>query len=331
MTNRAQAEVAGGAHWHDARALAAAESAAASSESDEAFQARMLEGVSRTFALTIPQLPARLAQVVANAYLLCRIVDTIEDEPGISPSLKGALCAQFVAALGGAKTTQPFTRQLLPLLSTSNAAERELIAQSERVVRITQRYTPAEQEALIECVAIMGAGMVKFQEQPAHGLPDLPALDRYCYHVAGVVGEMLTKLFCEYSSEIAANRSRMLELAVSFGQGLQMTNILKDVWDDQARGMCWLPRDVFAAVGFDLAQLAPGCKSPAFARAMRQLIGIAHGHLRNALEYTLLVPRHEPAIRNFCLWSLGMAVLTLHKLNGRLDFASGQEVKISRR
>jgi farnesyl-diphosphate farnesyltransferase len=331
MTNRAQAEVAGAAHWHEARPLGSADATAPVSESDEAFQMRMLDGVSRTFALTIPQLPARLAQVVANAYLLCRIVDTIEDEPGMSPSLKGALCAQFVAALGGAKTTQQFTRQLMPLLSTSNAAERELITNAERVVRITHRYLPAEQEALVECVAIMGAGMVKFQEEPAHGLPDLPALDRYCYHVAGVVGEMLTKLFCEYSPEIATHRSRMLELAVCFGQGLQMTNILKDIWDDRARGMCWLPRDVFAAEGFDLAQLEPGCKSPAFAAGMRRLIAIAHGHLRSALEYTLLIPRHEAAIRNFCLWSLGMALLTLRKLDRHLDFASGQEVKISRR
>ncbi|HTT38021.1 MAG TPA: squalene/phytoene synthase family protein, partial [Burkholderiales bacterium] len=43
---------------------------------DDEFQARMLAGVSRTFALTIPQLPQELARVVTNAYLLCRIVDT---------------------------------------------------------------------------------------------------------------------------------------------------------------------------------------------------------------------------------------------------------------
>src|SRR4051794_25848654 len=90
-------------------------------ESDDAFQARLLAGVSRTFALTIPQLPPALARVVSNAYLLCRIVDTIEDEPGVSPSLKGALCAQFIAALGGARTAEQFTRQLLPLLSESSS------------------------------------------------------------------------------------------------------------------------------------------------------------------------------------------------------------------
>jgi len=45
------------------------------------YQSDILERVSRTFALTIPQLPFDLSKVVANAYLLCRIADTIEDDP----------------------------------------------------------------------------------------------------------------------------------------------------------------------------------------------------------------------------------------------------------
>jgi farnesyl-diphosphate farnesyltransferase len=327
-----QAELQNGARWNDARGAGSPVPATAGLESDDAFQARMLAGVSRTFALTIPQLPAELARVVANAYLLCRIVDTIEDEPGLSPTLKGALCAQFVAALGGAKTARQFTRQMRPLLSErSTHAEHELIEHAERVVGITHRFSPSQQEALIECVAVMGAGMVKFQEEPSHGLADLSALDRYCYHVAGVVGEMLTKLFCEYSAEIARNSAQMLQLAVAFGQGLQMTNILKDLWDDLERGACWLPRDVFASAGFDLAQLAPGSHSRAFAQGMRRLIAIAHAHLKSALQYTLLIPPHEAAIRNFCLWSIGMALLTLRKIHRHVDFRSGQEVKISRR
>ena len=47
---------------------------------DAAYQDEILQYVSRTFALTIPQLPESLCKVVSNAYLLCRIADTIEDE-----------------------------------------------------------------------------------------------------------------------------------------------------------------------------------------------------------------------------------------------------------
>jgi len=83
--DRGEAKMGNGARWSDAPA---SHTAGPEAQSDDAFQARMLAGVSRTFALTIPQLPPELARVVSNAYLLCRIVDTIEDEPGISPAMK---------------------------------------------------------------------------------------------------------------------------------------------------------------------------------------------------------------------------------------------------
>ncbi len=331
IVHPSEADTRSGTRWSQTRETAASVRND-SAESDDAFQACMLAGVSRTFALTIPRLPPELVRVVANAYLLCRIVDTIEDEPDIGPALKRDLCAQFVAALSATQSASQFRGQFLPLLSShSTEAEHELIEQVERVITITHSFGSAQQDALIECVAVMSAGMVKFQEEPARGLTDLDALARYCYHVAGVVGEMLTKLFCEYSPEIARNREQLLRLAVAFGQGLQMTNILKDVWDDLERGMCWLPRDVFAESGFDLDQLAPGCGNEAFARGMRKLIAIAHAHLQSALRYTLLIPPRETAIRNFCLWSIGMALLTLRKINRHMNFRSGREVKISRR
>jgi farnesyl-diphosphate farnesyltransferase len=153
----------------------------------------------------------------------------------------------------------------------------------------------------------------------------------YCYYVAGVVGEMLTDLFCAHSPAIDARRADLERLAVSFGQGLQMTNILKDIWDDLERGSCWLPRDVFARAGFDLSEMAPGRRSESFENGLRELLAIAHGHLRDALEYTLAIPKEEKGIRRFCLWALGMAVLTLKKIHRHVDFSSSREVKISRR
>ena len=48
-----------------------------------AYQAQSLQAVSRTFALTIPQLPEALRDAVGNGYLLCRIADTIEDDPDL--------------------------------------------------------------------------------------------------------------------------------------------------------------------------------------------------------------------------------------------------------
>ena len=64
---------------------------------------------------------------------------------------------------------------------------------------------------------------------------------------------------------------------------------------------------------------------------MLTLVDIARGHLEAALEYALAIPRHEPGIRRFLLWTLGMAVLTLRRVEANPHFAAGSEVKIPRR
>ena len=63
---------------------------------------------------------------------------------------------------------------------------------------------------------------------------------------------------------------------------------------------------------------------------MRELIGVAHAHLRNALDYTLLIPASEAGIRRFCLWAIGLAVLTLRKIHNNPGFTAGSQVKITR-
>jgi len=199
------------------------------------------------------------------------------------------------------------------------------------VIQITHSFEAAQIDALATCVETMAEGMPIFQDLDLRGgLASLADMDRYCYYVAGCVGEMLAKLFCHYSPAIAAHEQELLALSVSFGQGLQMTNILKDIWDDAERGVCWLPQDIFTEVGFDLKTLSPETNSENFRLGLSRLIGIAQGHLANALKYTQLLPAHETGIRNFCLWALGMAVLTLRKIKQNLAFNRSEQVKISR-
>ena len=44
-----------------------------------------------------------------------------------------------------------------------------------------------------------------------------------------------------------------------------------------------------------------------------------------------MIPTYETGIRNFCLWALGMAVLTLKKIKKNLDFRQSDQVKITRK
>jgi farnesyl-diphosphate farnesyltransferase len=240
---------------------------------NDEFQAYLLEGVSRTFALTIPQLPKALFPAVANAYLLCRIVDTIEDEVSLSARQKLHFCSEFIEVVKTGQQAEIFALELAPLLSQQTIpAEHQLIHVLPRVIEITHSFDPVQVQALVECVETMAKGMPIFQAQNLHdGLATLADMDKYCYYVAGCVGEMLAKLFCHYSPEIAKHEEQLLKLSVSFGQGLQMTNILKDIWDDAGRGVCWLPQDIFTQTGFDLKNLTPETKDVEFGKGLRTL------------------------------------------------------------
>ncbi|MGB6605929.1 MAG: phytoene/squalene synthase family protein, partial [Steroidobacteraceae bacterium] len=300
--------------------------------SDDGYQGEILPRVSRTFALTIPQLPPAVRKAVTNAYLLCRIADTIEDEPALGAPEATHFLRRFAAVVRGAEAPAPLALELSPRLSGSTlAAERELVDNMERVVRITDTLG-AQRAAIRRCLDLMCDGMPRFRRTGrTRGMEGMSDLDSYCYYVAGVVGEMLTDLFCGYSPAIGARQAALADLAASFGQGLQMTNILKDFWEDRRRGACWLPREVFARHGLELAQLTPQRRDAGFPAGMRELIAVAHGHLRNALDYALLIPRGEPGIRRFCLWAIGLAVLTLRKIAAHPQFTSGAEVKVSHR
>ncbi|HPJ66806.1 MAG TPA: phytoene/squalene synthase family protein [Desulfobacteraceae bacterium] len=300
---------------------------------DQQYQDNILMGVSRTFALTIPQLPPDLSRVVGNGYLLCRIVDTVEDEPALTPDQKRHFSQEFVRVVAGNASAYEFSNSLFSALSSSTTdEEKDLIKNVPAVIRITRSFSGIQQAALLRCVQIMAEGMADFQQNGSpFGLKDMEEMDRYCYHVAGVVGEMLTTLFCDYSPRIARKQSQLESLAVSFGQALQMTNILKDIWDDRARGACWLPQDIFLKSGFNLKDLSSSDYDPAFGEGIAGLLSISYVHLKNALSYILLIPRNEQGIRRFCLWALGMAILTLRRINRYRNFSESRHVKISRR
>ena len=300
---------------------------------DLAYQSSILPGVSRTFALTIPVLPERLSKVVTNAYLLCRIADTIEDDAALTDRQKTRFHDRFLAVIEGREDAEAFARDLAPLLSAGVLPdERDLVRNTATVVRVMRSFSRREREALTRCLVVMCSGMPKFQRNKTlRGLRDLKELGAYCYVVAGVVGEMLTELFCAHCPDLAKNRREMKRLAVSFGQGLQMTNILKDIWEDRRDGTCWLPRSMFAGEGTSLHRLEEFHRTGAFRAGMNSLIGITHRHLQNALEFTCLIPAREAGMRRFCLWALGLAVMTLQKVHRNPHYTSGEQVKVSRR
>ncbi len=299
----------------------------------QTYQEAILPRVSRTFALTIPQLPRPLRPVVTNVYLLCRIADTIEDESALDVAQKQYFHQLFMGVVAEGADAQRLSLELAPLLTNDTSeAERELVRQCSAVIAVTRSFNANQRAALLHCLEVMCEGMALHERSASvGGLHDQRALDRYCYCVAGVVGETLTALFCDYSEEIARHREHMNRLAVSFGQGLQMVNILKDFWEDHDRGVCWLPRQVFDAAAIELRDVDSRRYQPGFGAAYAQLISIAHSHLRNGFEYALLIPAREAGIRRFCLLALALAVQTLQLIRRFPEFRCGGDVKVSHR
>ena len=280
------------------------------SQTDLAYQKAILSSVSRTFALTIPLLPPIIEKVVGNTYLLCRIVDTIEDAAELTPEAKKNLSALFLDVVLERAPVESFVELCLDALKNySNHDELDLIAHTPTVLRILHTCSSHDQEAVSRCVSIMSEGMSRFHgRQTEAGLKDLSEFEDYCYVVAGVVGELLTSIFRHYSPQFSKNIQGHENLAIAFGQALQMTNILKDSPEDRARGVSWKPAN--------LSQL--------------DLLQIAYQKLSDSLTYILLIPKEEVGMRRFCLLAFGLAVLTLDKLAARDHFERQEDIKLSR-
>ena len=145
---------------------------------DDDYQVTILQDVSRTFALTIPQLPDPLNRVVSNAYLLCRIADTIEDDKHMSSEAKAEFAARFIEVVKGTVEATSFAEDLFPQLSpTATEAEHDLIANTVPVIRITHSFNQRQRAALERCVSIMAEGMARYQDaETLDGVADLKVM-----------------------------------------------------------------------------------------------------------------------------------------------------------
>ncbi len=92
--------------------------------------------------------------------------------------------------------------------------------------------------------------------------PDWPALERYCYHVAGVVGLIMCYVFELRESQAHAK-------AIAMGNAMQLTNILRDVKEDRDRGRIYLPQDEMIRFGVSERDIHSGHATPGFKALVR--------------------------------------------------------------
>lgn len=302
---------------------------------DQAFCAAILPAVSRTFAASIETLPESLRDAVRVAYLLCRIVDTIEDEAGLAPARRQALFEAFDAQMG-ADATDPAAFESAAA-GVGRDADGTLLRGAGAAFRSFRALPAVTRSAIRPSVLAMSRGMREYAaraDAAGHlALADLDDLERYCYFVAGTVGELLTALFEQTTPPLPPAAAEIVRTAaIPFGLGLQMVNIVKDVAADATRGACFLPDAILERHGVTRATLLDPASREAALAAVHDVCERARDHLERAVEYTLAWPLPEGAlVRRFCAVPLALAFATLREVERGDDaLRPGRTPKVSR-
>jgi farnesyl-diphosphate farnesyltransferase len=232
----------------------------------------LLARTSRTFALSIPLLPEPARTEVGVAYLLFRVADTFEDATAWPADRRVAALAELGELLGDPAAAPTLTRSwLAPPAPIDHAGYQELLGAAPVVLEAYAALAPAARAAIHHHLARTLDGMAGFVGRTdAAGrlaLDDLEDLRAYCYVVAGIVGEMLTDLFLLSVPALERVAAPLRSRARTFGEGLQLVNILKDAAADGREGRSYLP--------------------PTVRRA--DVLALARRDLRAAVEYTQLL------------------------------------------
>jgi len=297
------------------------------------FCREILPAVSRTFAVSIRLLPGDLGAAVRCAYLICRIADTLEDEPNLPADSKAGLLDLLTHCFDDARSVAAFVAAVGPV--TGDPAHIRLIRGSD-LVFATYRALPRGTQPLVErWTREMIVGMRKFVLAYPNGvrIQTLAEYKEYCYYVAGTVGFLLTDLWQEHSSSIGPRRhAELRERCQAFAEALQTVNILKDVTRDaEHENSIYIPEQLLRAHGSAHATILAADRSSQNRAALREMTELAWRDLDEAKAYLLAIPRRAVAIRLFCALPLLFAYATLRDLTRSSDIPGRRGVvKISR-
>lgn len=287
----------------------------------------MLRKVSRTFTLSIEQLPQILRDSITLSYLLLRVSDCLEDHEAMGVDRKVRLLELWDKILAG----QTPVTMLVNEVSDLDGSDPEVYVVKNAANLIDFLHTlPGEiQKFIVERVKGTTLGMARWQK---HGpfVEDEAAMDDYMYQVAGRVGYLLTDIFAWYSPVIRARKEELMPLSKEYGLALQTVNIIRGMRKDYERGWVFVPKTFLDQVGVTAEQLfSPGYEDKAL-QVVNLLAEKAERHLIHGLEYIAAFPKHQHRIRLACMWPLFFAVRTLALSRNNINVVAN-EVKMTRK
>ncbi|RLO12112.1 hypothetical protein DYB28_007240 [Aphanomyces astaci] len=285
---------------------------------DDAWCFKMVKKVSRSFALVIVNLPEELRLSICVFYLALRALDTVEDDmKRIDNATKIKMLHEFYLQLYDTK---------LSIHGIGEGDEATVLEQIAFMNRSFASLPTSHQDIIADITKKMGAGMAEFVEvDMGQGTVRTADYDKYCYYVAGLVGEGLSRLFSASGLE-APSVGSLTTLSNSMGSFLQKVNIIRDYLEDFVEGRTFWPQEIWKKHMGNLGDMRDVSKQPASLACLNEMVFDALRHIPDCMTY--LSGIHHPDVFFFCAMPQVMAVATLAKLyNNPLVFTGVVKVR----
>ena len=295
----------------------------------------ILEGTSRSFYLSLKELPREIRKQVSLLYMLARTSDTIADSEGGEPEdLLQALESYNEFTQGNSEET-PDLEELSEF--QSNISEGLLLKNVGKVVSNISQFSESDQESIRNCLGIIIGGQILDLKRFSSGVNGIPSieendeLDDYAYRVAGSVGEFWTQMSLDHLFKIKEeNEAEIFENGVRFGKALQMINILRDIPADLELGRCYIPRRSLDEHGMSPSDLLDSSKMESFRPLYNEYLDLTDQHLDSAVQYIEMLPHSQFRLRGSCMLPVIIGKKTISLLRGRNVLDPEKKVKISR-
>jgi len=267
-----------------------------------------LRNVSRTFAISIEQLPLALRDSVTIAYLMFRVSDCLEDHEQLDPGHKAKLLRLWAQVLEGGTQATSLTSAIAHL--DENDPEVFVAQHADQLLEKLHQLPEPIQEIISNHVYQTSLGMARWQE---HGpfVETEEEMDDYMHEVAGRVGYLVTDLFGWYSPFILKQKDKLRPLAREFGLALQTVNIIRGLRKDFERGWVFVPRTFYEPLGLTRDSLFAQENNSKALQVLDLLANKAENHLHFGLSYITSIPRNHYRLRLACMWPLFFAIRTL--------------------
>ncbi|HAQ62634.1 TPA: hypothetical protein DCR49_11680 [Candidatus Delongbacteria bacterium] len=297
-----------------------------------------LKEVSRTFYPSIKILPKGLHFYVGHSYLICRLLDTLEDAYDISVEMKKEALNDAISCLENTGNYKKENNIFSKIAKTSDIKpfEKIILENSFDVFECVDTFPENVQKFIREWTIEMAEGMKKYSfgtDNPKVQLSTTDELEDYTYYVAGTVGELLSRLFTlDHFKVPEKNREIMFKNGVAFGKALQYVNIIKDSREDFTEGRCFIPEDLLRKHSLTLEDFFKSENKDRIKAVYNDLIEKAEEHLQASIRYIEVVPVRLWRIRLFCIWPVALAYATLNGIKRDLDdfIKTNDTYKISR-